>query len=225
MKARCIAVIGAVVSIGGAAQAQNLLGNPGFESDTLFDVSAFDNPGNWVAFFGGPAGVFLESFNFVGAPPLSGAQAMQTTIGPGSAAPGYNAFTGQVQFVPGASAGVEYTFSIWARDLTNGAINGGAEFRIEFLDVNNNPVIDPFTYNTPIQDLLTTDYQEFAVSAIAPVGTASVQAVLAVQSFANDGVNDANISVAWDDASLIPAPGSAALLLGFAGLVSSRRRR
>ena len=58
-----------------------------------------------------------------------------------------------------------------------------------------------------------------------PAGTVRANAVIAVQSFLNDGVI-ADISIAVDDASfvLVPAPASAALL-GFGGLCATRRRR
>lgn len=217
---RCITAAAALALVAGAAHA-NLLGNPGFEDDTLFDVNAFDNPGNWVAFFGGPAGTNLESFNFTGTAPLSGAKAMETSISADSGT-AYNAFTGQVQFVPGIVGDQEYTYSIWARN-DDSTLNGGVEYRIEWIGASGF-IGDQFALNTPIGDQLTDEYQQFSLTATAPPDAIAAQVVIAVQSFANDGVNPADVSVAWDDASLVPAPAALAFAPA-AGLLALRRRR
>ena len=114
-----------------------------------------------------------------------------------------------------------YDLSIWAR--ANGNVNNGAELRIEWFDAADNNIGS--TGNLEFQDLLTNDYQQFSISGVAPAGTVRANAVIAVQSFLNDGVI-ADISIAVDDASfvLVPAPASAALL-GLGGLCATRRRR
>jgi hypothetical protein len=211
----------AIAAIAGSASGQNLLNNPGFESDLGFD---FSDVTNWNGFFGGPAGTFLEAFNTTGTAPRSGDRALELTIeGVAGVTDGFNAFTGHVQTVFGIVPGAEYEFSIWAR--SNGDVANGAEFRIEWLNAFGSPIGDPFALNTPIQDALTGDYQQFSVSGIAPAGAARAAAVIAVQSFLNDGVI-ADISIAVDDASLVlvPAPASAALL-ALGSLAAARRRR
>lgn len=204
--------------VAGTASGQNLLNNPGFEDPLGFD---FSNPSNWNGFFGGPAGTFLQAFNDTGAAPRSGNNALVTTIqGVPGVTNGFDAFTGHVQIVPGLSGGTEYEYSIWAR--TNPTITNGAEFRIEWQDAGGNEL---GRINVEIQASLTSEYQRFALSGIAPAGTARAAVVLAVQSFTNNGIV-ANTSVAWDDAALvvIPAPATAAMM-GLGSLVALRRRR
>lgn len=232
-----IKIAAVVAGLAGVATGQNLLGNSGFESPILFDVSAAANPGQWVAFFGGPPGTFLQSFNDTGTAPFEGNNALLTTIAPalGSSTDARNAFTGQQQFVQGIIAGGLYEFSIYARN--NGStLNGGAEFRIEWTDANGNVLdidgdgavgFDPddvFLLNTDITGQLTDEYQLFTLSGIAPAGAAGLNAVFAIQTFAGSGIAD--ISVAFDAASvtLVPAPGAFAAL-GAAGLLAGRRRR
>lgn len=214
-------VLMAIAAIAGSASGQNLLNNPGFESDLGFD---FSDVTNWNGFFGGPAGTFLEAFNTTGTAPLSGAKALELTIqGAPGVTDGFNAFTGHVQTVFGITPGAEYELSIWAR--SNGNVANGAEFRIEWLDAFGTIIGDQFALNTPIQNALTSEYQQFSISAFAPANAARANAVIAVQSFLNNGVL-ADISIAVDDASLtlVPAPASAALL-ALGGFAASRRRR
>lgn len=213
-------VVSASVLVAGAqANAQNLLNNPGFESDLGFD---FSNPSNWNGFFGGPAGTFLEAFNFTGAAPLSGSKALVTTIrGVAGTTDGNNAFTGHVQIVDGLTAGLPYELSVWAR--TNPAVLNGAEFRIEWQNAVGTEIS---RFNMPIQSLLTSSYQRFSITDTAPAGATRAAIVLAVQSFDPSSQPLADTSVAWDDAAfqVVPAPGVASLI-GLTGLVSLRRRR
>lgn len=208
----------ALAMFAGAATGQNLLNNPGFEDPLGFD---FSNPLNWNGFFGAPAGTILEAFNDTGATPLSGSNALVTTIrGVAGVTEGFDSFTGHVQTVLGLAAGTEYEYSVWAR--SNPAITNGAEFRIEWQDAFGTEI---GRINLEIQDFLTSEYQQFTINGIAPAGTARAAVVIAVQSFLNDGVI-AETSVAWDDASLVAVPAPASVsLLGLAGLAAVRRRR
>ncbi|GAB5496070.1 MAG: hypothetical protein Phyf2KO_11500 [Phycisphaerales bacterium] len=210
----------ALAMTAGAASGQNMLNNPGFEDDLGFD---FSNVFNWNGFFGGPAGTILEAFNDTGTAPRSGSRALELTIqgDPNFPSTGFDAFTGHVQQIPGIAEGAEYNLSLWAR--SNGNVTNGAEFRIEWFDAADNLIGG--TGNFEMQGLLTPDYQQFSIGGIAPAGATRANAVIAVQSFLNDG-NIADISIAVDDAEfvLVPAPASAALL-GLGGLVASRRRR
>lgn len=201
-----------------SAQAQNLLNNAGFESDLGFD---FSNVTNWNGFFGGSAGTFLEAFNWTGATPNSGQKALVTTIRVGSSTNnGFNGFTGHVQTVFGITAGATYELSVFAR--ANPGINNAAEYRIEWFDAGNGFIS---ANNQAIQGSLTTTYQQFSYSEMAPTNAAIAKIVFAVQSFTNNG-SPADTSVAWDDASfsVIPAP-SAAGALSLGGLLAARRRR
>lgn len=213
------AAFGMIVMLAGAASGQNMLNNAGFEDDLGFD---FSNPFNWNGFFGGPAGTFLEAFNDTGTAPRSGNKALELTImGDPNVTNGFDAFTGHVQQVPGIVEGTPYDFSVWSR--SNGNVTNGAEIRIEWFDAGGTFIGS--TGNLEFQDSLTAAYQQFTVSGVAPTGAVRANAVVAVQSFLNDGVL-ADISIAVDDASfvVVPAPASAALM-GLGGLVMARRRR
>ncbi|RNC82120.1 MAG: PEP-CTERM sorting domain-containing protein [Phycisphaera sp.] len=216
---RKIAIL-AVAMTAGVASGQNLLNNAGFEDDLGFD---FSNVTNWNGFFGGPAGTLLEAFNDTGTAPRSGARALELTIqgDPNFPTDGFGAFTGHVQQIPGISEGAEYNLSIWAR--SNGNVTNAAELRIEWFDAADNNIGS--TGNLEMQDFLTSEYQQFSIGGVAPAGATRANAVVAVQSFLNDGII-ADISIAVDDAEfvLVPAPASAALL-GLGGLVAARRRR
>ena len=224
--ALCAAV--AAAGLAGSVQAQNLLNNGGFEDAVGFD---FSDPSNWNAFFGGPAGTFLQAFNTVGAPAHSGNQALELTIQgvldeadphfDGNLTTGFDAFTGHVQTVTGLTAGTEYEFAIWAASL-NGATSNGAEYRIEWQDAMGAEISRT---NVEFQADLTSDYQRLSFTDVAPTGATQAALVIAVQSFTNDGVA-ANIDIAIDDASFtaVPTPATAALL-GLGGLATARRRR
>lgn len=208
----------AIAMLASSAAATNLLNNASFESDLGFD---FSNVTNWNGFFGGTPGTFLEAFNTTGATPNSGAKALVTTIRAGSSTNGgLDGFTGHVQTVFGITAGSIYELSVFAR--TNPNINNGAEYRIEWFDAGNTFIS---ASNQSIQGLLTSTYQQFSYSEVAPANASIAKVVFAVQSFTNNG-SPADTSVAWDDASLtvVPAP-SAAGLLAIGGLLAARRRR
>jgi hypothetical protein len=220
-KIRLSAALAAIACLAGTASAGgNFLNNAGFENDLGFD---FSNLSNWNGFFGGPAGTYLEAFNTTGATPRSGAKALVTTIrGVEGVTDGFGAFTGHVQFVSNIVVGATYEYSVWAR--ANQSLNGIAEFRIEWQDSNG---LEISRNNVQISNLLTTQYQHFSLSDVAPIGAARAAVVVAVASpapFVPDPLADT--SVAWDDASLtiVPAPAAAAVL-GFAGLFAGRRRR
>lgn len=208
----------ALAAITSAASAQNLLNNAGFESDLGFD---FSNVTNWNGFFGGSAGTFLEALNWTGATPNSGDKALVTTIRVGTSTNnGFDGFTGHVQTVFGITGGAQYQLSVFAR--ANPSINNAAEYRMEWFDAGNNFISST---NQAIQGSLTSSYQQFSYSEIAPTNAAIAKVVFAVQSFTNNG-SPADTSVAWDDASLtlIPAP-SATAALALSGLLAARRRR
>ncbi|MEQ9454726.1 MAG: PEP-CTERM sorting domain-containing protein [Phycisphaeraceae bacterium] len=213
----------AVVGMSSVASA-NMLNNPGFEDPLGFDFSVATN---WNGFFGGPPGVTLAAFNDVlpASEANSGNQALFLRITGNTdnptvpTTPGFDSFTGHVQQIPGISAGVEYVASIFAKEIVNSG--NAVEFRIEWFDAGDGPL---GSNQILLQDDLTSEYQQFEVSAVAPPTATRANVVLAVQSFVNDGVF-ANIQIAADDASfgIVPEPASAALL-ALGGLAAFRRR-
>ena len=212
-----VLAISVLACAGSQALAVNLLNNSGFEDPLGFD---FSNPSNWNGFFGGPAGTFLQAFNDTGATPRTGDRALVTTIrGVAGATEGRDAFTGHVQIVTGITPGLPYELEVWAR--TNPSINNGAEMRVEWLNAGGTEIS---RFNLPVEALLSSSYQRFAFTDVAPAGAARAAIVFAVQSFT--GASPADTSVAWDDASfgVVPTPGTA-VLLGFGALVAGRRRR
>lgn len=199
------------IAIGAAASGVAAgLANTGFEDPINFDGNAV---GNWTAFFG-PAGD--QFVNQDPAMPFSGANALRTSLSNAG-----SSFNGVVQRVDGIVVGDTYTLSLWAKAA--GPVANGAEFRIEWLDAGGGFVGDQFANNVAIQDLLTDDYQQFAVEAVAPDGAVTANIVLAIQTFLDTG-NGFDTNVFWDEVSFIPAPGGLAAV-GLLGLGAARRRR
>jgi hypothetical protein len=198
-----------VLALAGAAQAQ--VGNAGFESGILYDQPL--TPGNWLAFFG-PAGV--QNVSVTNIAPHSGAQHLMTSL---VGAP--NSYNGVVQPIDGIVSGNSYTLAFWAR--AGGPVQNGAEFRVEWINAAGGFVGGQFDLNTPIQSLLTPQYQQFSLTATAPAEAVRANIVFAIQTFANDGANFST-TVFWDDVSFVPGP-SAAGLLALGGLLGARRRR
>lgn len=208
---KCVALSSLIVLAGVCASASAQIGNGGFEEGILYDQPL--TVGNWLAFFG-PAGV--QTVGVTNAAPHSGAQHLHTSL---SGAP--NSFNGVVQPIDGIVTGQEYTLSLWAR--AGGLVQNGAEFRIEWINAAGGFVGDQFALNTPIQELLTDDYQQFSLTATAPAEAVRANVVFAIQTFLNDGVGF-DTSVYWDDVSFVPAPGAMAFA-GLAGFTALRRRR
>lgn len=202
---------GVLLTASTGAMAQNLLSNAGFEMQVNFDGN---DVGNWNSFFGGAD--FQMSEHVLGPPTVDGDFVLQ--IGTFNTA---NTFVGVTQRV-GVDEGMEYEFSIFAREVVQNGIN--AEFRIEWVDSGGNIIGDQFALNTPIQDLLTADFQEFSISAVAPTGAVNAVAVIAVQTFGAASPFEGFIQIDGTSFSKIPAPGTLALL-GLGALGAARRRR
>ncbi len=200
--------LGASSALGGV----NLLANGGFEVQVNFDGNAV---GNWNSFFGGADFQMSESIIPVPElPPFEGSQVLQ--IGTFNTP---NTFVGVVQNV-GVQEGFEYEFSFQGREIVQNGIF--AEYRIEWLDSDNNFIGDQFGLNTAFHGDLTADWQEFSLASMAPTGAATANVVIAVQTFGSAAPFEGFIQI--DGATFTPAPGTLALL-GLAGLGAARRRR
>jgi hypothetical protein len=208
---KCVALLSLVVVAGMCSSASADIGNGGFETGITYDVAPA--PGNWLAFFG-PAGT--QNVSVTNLASHSGAQHLITSL---SGAP--NSFNGVVQPMDGIVTGNSYTLSFWAR--AGGPVLNGAEYRIEWLNAAGGFVGGQFDLNTPIQSILTSEYQQFSLTATAPAEAVRANVVFAVQTFLDNG-RGFDTTVYWDDVSLVPAPGAAALL-GLGGLTLMGRRR
>lgn len=204
------AVMLSVVCVAGGWASAEMVANGGFESPISYSEYAV---GNWLAFFG-PAGA--QNVSVVPDAPHSGLQNLNTSL---DGAP--NTFNGVVQPIDGIITGNTYTMSLWARRA--GLVQNGAEFRIEWVNAGGGIIGDQFALNTPVAGLLTDEYQLFSVSGVAPADAVRANAVIAIQTFANNGT-DFSTHVYWDDVSFVPTPGAAALL-GLGVIASGARRR
>ena len=173
MRSVCLKLISmaATLCIGGNALAQSLVGNPGFEVDTLGEAAP--SAGNWASFFGGPAILAADRSSTA---PRTGTSALHLQItGPS------NAFVGVQQPIPGVQPGVSYTMKIWARRAGN--INNAVEYRFEWQNSGGAAIGDQFALTTRIDSTLTNTYQQYTLTAVAPVGAARANLVLDLQSF------------------------------------------
>ncbi len=198
--------VAAIAAFAGGASA-NLLVNPGFEEPVTSDGAPFF--GFWEAFQGGGAASFNSTAN-----PRSGLQNLEMTITQTD-----NTFAGAFQDVL-VTAGQMYTWSGW-HALGAGDFDLGIEFRIEWRDSVNNVEIGRTANSTDAPS--GSAYEQWSLTAEAPVGADSARVVYAVQSFTNNDVFNTGI-VYLDDVSFVPAPGAMALI-GLGGLAAARRRR
>ena len=209
---------GLAMTLANSASAMNLLNNSSFEDDLGFD---FSNVTNWNGFFGGPPGTFLEAFNDTGAPANSGSKALELTLDGDANFPttGSNAFVGQFQQVPGISPG-DYDLSAFLRN-NGSSLTGNVEFRVEWYDAGDAQISAD---QVNLETLLTDEYQEFDRVVTAPAGTVRANIVFAVASFNQDVLHSNSVLVDDVSFSVVPEPGSLALL-GLGACVMLRRRR
>jgi hypothetical protein len=149
------------------------VGNASFEDPLFYDVPPA--AGGWTGFFGGPPTAVLSAAQNTTAP-RTGLNALYLKV----AAEGAS-FAGMQQPVAGVVPGASYDMKIWARAAGN--VNNGVEYRIEWRDAVGAPIGDQFALTTPIQSLLTNQYQQFVLTAVAPPNAVSANLVIAVQSF------------------------------------------
>jgi hypothetical protein len=176
---RLAAAVVVVCACTGAATAQSAVGSPGFEDAIQYDVPP--SVGTWTAFFGGPPTSMLVAAQNTTAP-RTGTNALQLKVsGDG------NAFCGVQQPITGLQPGVSYTMRIWARAAGN--INNAVEYRMEWKNASGGIIGDQFALTTRIDAALTSSYQQFSLTAVAPPGTAGANLVMAAQSFVFNPAN------------------------------------
>lgn len=207
--------VAAMAFVGPNVQAQNLLGNGGFESELGPDDSVPTD--TFATFTGGPERPSLSTVA-----PNSGTQHLTAQI------LGVDAtFVGIQQGIDNIIAGEEYTFSFFARG--DGPVDLNAEFRIEYLNELGEFAEDQFTNNQDIAPALTDTYAEFSQTNTAPEGAVSARAIFALATF-NAGTDTGTVFL--DDASFtgvvsaaVPEPSSLGLMAaGLIGLATRRRR-
>ncbi len=158
-----IAAVALLSELHSAASA-NLLTNPGFE-DPNPPAAGFAAT-DWPEFQFAPATVTLDS-----SMPHSGQNELLME-GSGSSTTGSG---GAFQRVLGIAPGTSYTFSIWAKvdalPIVSDDANGGALMRIEWHSDPGGASSQIIADTLALGPLLTTDYQLFSVTAVAPAGT------------------------------------------------------
>ena len=196
--------------VGSAASAttmlgENLLGNPGFEFDIVYEPP-FDD--NWLGFSGpGEPGVDTGVFNSINNP-RTGDLSLELGIYDFS-----GTFAGAFQEVTGLSPGLPTMFSGWIAGLTEGgSVEPGLEIRIEWIDSASGQEIGRTDDLTPT---LTDTYEMFSLPGIVPAGADTARLVFVIQSV----LGPANLNVAFlDDASFTVVPVPAALILMLSAL-------
>ena len=124
----------------------------------------------------------------------------------------------------GITPGTSYTFSIWAKvdalPIVSDDADGGALMRIEWHSDPEGASSQLYADKLSLGPLLTTDYQLFSVTAVAPVGAAHARATITHRHNSQ--------TVFYDDASFaVPEPCTLGLsLLSAVGvaLMGGKRR-
>lgn len=200
---------------GRTAVAQNLLGNPSFETPNASGGDVPNAPGApWVG-FGDPNNRFTTDDVF-----RTGSQSLKT-FGPFFPGGG-NGGTQKVAAVPGQ----QFVGEIYAQNFSADRIQGNnfGVYKIEFLDASMNLAagglagVDIFESN-PINAATPVDMWTLlgVGTAPAPAGTAFAQAVIVgVQA----GPQVVGGAIFWDDASLVLVPEPTSMGLGSLALIS-----
>ncbi len=200
------------VSIG-----ENLLSNPGFESDIVYEgQQPFDF--NWLGFGDLRAepvvnwGAFSSDNN-----PRTGDRSLEIYINDFS-----GTFVGVLQQVIDLSPGLPVEFRGWLAGASQGgSIDSGVQIRIEWFDSASGVEIGRTGNLTPTP---SESYEQFFLSGIVPPGADLATLVFALQS----ETGPAGLNVAFvDDTSftVVPLPGALILMLGALVPLSLFRKR
>ena len=178
------------------ANAQNveLATNLGFEDP--IGMEGDTAPDQWNPFFAaGAAGAGTGT-----TAPLEGATHGEMTI-----AGDPNSFAGLQYQIDDITEGESYTFSFSARSAepSLGGVDG--EFRFEFIDADGAIIGDQFAFNEAVAPADT--YEMFTQTRVAPIGAASLRAVIAIQSFgAGADGSDSDTGTLFVDSASIQGP-------------------
>jgi hypothetical protein len=187
----------------------NLLINSSFEQPIASDGPPF--VGSWEAFNGSGNASAAGSLVMPRSGTLSVAMAIH-----GEA----NTFAGIFQDVDGLVAGQSVIFSGWNRSLLE---QGGIEIRIEYRNMINDFEVSRTSNLVPTPG---TDYSQFILSSMVPLGADGARVVYAIQSF----TGAVNQLVYVDDFSFVvvsdvPEPSILALFcIGLIGLRFTHRQ-
>lgn len=211
--AACVAALG-LGCLAGAPSAQgdhlaypNRLADPGFEGTLTYDGPPF--VGLWEGF----SGAAVSSSEFTTNMPRTGAQSLEVNID--QTADSFAGAFQDVDFGPGFDGQPAY-FSGWHKATADAA----SEIRIEWRD----SVSDTEISRTPnLSPVLSTDYEEFVLSAAVPAGADTARLVYAIQSFG--GVLTQQVFVDDVNFNLAPEPTAVGLAaLALLGVVGRRGR-
>lgn len=187
----------------------NQFADPGFEDPITSDGPPF--VGSWEGFSGNFGGGSSSAANST-AMPRSGAGHVDLTI------TSQSGFAGVFQDVPNLVPGSTWTFSGWHKAASD-PFNLISEVRIEWRDSVGDTEITRTPNSVPVAG---SDYTEFSLTAVVPVGADTARAVYAIQTF--DTVPPGGGTLFIDDFSFVPEP-SAVTLLGVGGLALAGMRR
>jgi len=211
MKAFATFLFTLTLALAASAASANLLSNPGFESDIVYDAVP---PDNWLGFSNPGVGVPVENFGVFSSTnnPRTGEQSLEVYISDFS-----GTFVGALQQVTGLTSGLAATFSGWiAGTSEGGSAAPGLEIRIEWIDFASGQEIARTGNLTPTPG---DTYEFFSLTDIVPAGADAATLVFVLESF----TGPANLQVAFlDDTefSVAPIPIPAVAFLFPAGLIA-----
>lgn len=214
MKRQIGGVVVACVAASCAASAHaNLLVNPGFEGAAGYGAAG------WFTFGNG----FTENAAPPAIVPLSGNGVAKMF---GGFTGGFSV-SGMFQEFP-TSPGENWSMSVASRHFSGDAMIGAgapssnwAVMKLAFFDATNTEIGAAAVEATILNGTFATDVWHInaPIFGVAPAGAVKVQTFLLYLAPGNDGG-----AAQFDDAVVTPAPG-AAMLLGIAGVLGTRRRR